>query len=73
MVDDRRQSLLRSFAEHRDALLRFLARKLEDRSLAEDFMQETWLRGAPVYRRSGATDNGASFLGDPRGRELVRS
>lgn len=46
MVDDRRQSLLRSFAEHRDALLRFLARKLEDRSLAEDFMQETWLRAA---------------------------
>ncbi len=36
-------------------------------------VQETWLRGAPVYRRSDGTGNGDSFLGDPRGRELVRS
>ena len=36
-------------------------------------VQETWLRGAPVYRRSGGTDNGDTFLGDPRGREFVRS
>ena len=36
-------------------------------------VQETWLRGSPVYRRSDGTDNGDSFLGDPRGRELVRS
>jgi allantoinase len=35
-------------------------------------VQETWLRGEPVYRRSGAADNGESFIGDPRGRELVR-
>jgi allantoinase len=36
-------------------------------------VQETWLRGAPVYRRASGTDDGDSFLGDPRGRELVRS
>jgi len=58
MVDDRRQSLLQSFAEHRDALLRFLARKLDDRSLAEDFTQETWLRAA--------TSPGGAAIGNPR-------
>jgi hypothetical protein len=58
MADDRRQSLLRSFAEHRDALLRFLARKLDDRSLAEDFTQETWLRAA--------NSSGGAAIGNPR-------
>ena len=58
MVDDRRQSLLQSFAAHRDALLRFLARKLDDRSLAEDFTQETWLRAA--------NSPGGAAIGNPR-------
>jgi allantoinase len=34
---------------------------------------ETWLRGAPVYRRSGSAEKGDGFLGDPRGTELIRS
>ena len=58
MVDDRRQSLLQSFAAHRDALLRFLARKLDDRSLAEDFTQETWL--------PAANTPGGAAIGNPR-------
>jgi allantoinase len=34
---------------------------------------ETWLRGSPVYRRSDGAEDGNGFLGDPGGRELVRS
>ncbi len=42
----------------RDALLRFLGRKLDDRSLAEDFTQETWLRAA--------NSPGGAAIGNPR-------
>lgn len=62
MAEDRRQSLLQSFAEHRDALMRFLVRKLGDRSLAEDLTQETWLRAAT----SPAFGPGASTIDNPR-------
>ena len=34
---------------------------------------ETWLRGAQVYSRCEPLARDDSFLGDPRGRELVRS
>jgi allantoinase len=33
---------------------------------------ETWLRGAPVYSRGEPFHGEEGFLGDPRGRELVR-
>lgn len=61
MGDDRRQSLLQSFAQHRDALLRFLTRRLDNAALAEDLTQETWLRvaGAPG---GAAVDNPRSYL-----------
>ena len=61
MADDRSRSLLETFAEHRDALTRFLVRKLHDRSLAEDFAQETWLKAA--NSPGGVTiDNPRSYL-----------
>lgn len=50
--------LLSSFSEHRDALLRFLARRLGNVALAEDLTQETWLRAARA--------DGAAVLGNPR-------
>jgi RNA polymerase sigma factor, sigma-70 family len=58
-MSERRETLLSSFFEHRDALLRFLVRRLGNAALAEDLTQETWLRAA------GA--NGAATLGNPRG------
>jgi RNA polymerase sigma factor (sigma-70 family) len=62
MADDRHQSLLQSFAEHRDALLRFLARRLDNTALAEDLTQETWLRAA--NRQAFAP--GAAIIDNPR-------
>lgn len=38
--------LLSAFHEQRDALMRFLLRRVGDVSLAEDLAQETWLRAA---------------------------
>lgn len=58
MAEERRRTLLQSFAEHRDVLLRFLARRLDDKSLAEDFAHETWVRAAN-------SPNGA-VVGNPR-------
>lgn len=58
MVEVCRHSLLSSFTEHRDALLRFLARKLGNVALAEDLTQETWLRAA--------NSDGAVAIGNPR-------
>lgn len=58
-MSERRDSLLSSFAQHRDALLRFLVRRLGNPALAEDLTQETWLRAA------GAGGGGAT-LGNPR-------
>jgi RNA polymerase sigma factor (sigma-70 family) len=62
MTDQRRSSLLRSFAEHRDALLRFLNRRLNNAALAEDLIQETWLRAA----NSQALASGAAAIDNPR-------
>jgi RNA polymerase sigma factor (sigma-70 family) len=62
MADDRRHSLLQSFAEHRDALMRFLTRRLNNPALAEDLTQETWLRAA----RSAAVAQGAASIDNPR-------
>lgn len=61
MGDDRRQSLLQSFTEHRDALLRFLMRRLDNAALAEDLTQETWVRVANV-QGGAAIDNPRSYL-----------
>lgn len=58
---DNRHRLLSTFAEHRQALQRFLHRKLRDLALAEDLTQETWLRAAHVQNAS-AIDNPRSFL-----------
>lgn len=58
---DERHRLLSSFAEHRDALLRFLQRRLNDFALAEDLTQETWLRAANT-RNAAAIDNPRGFL-----------
>lgn len=54
-----RDKLLATFADQRDALLRFLRRKLDNAALAEDLAQETWLRAA------GAA--GATVIDNPRG------
>jgi allantoinase len=35
-------------------------------------VQETWLRGAPVYTRCGPVVNEECFVGNPRGKELAR-
>ena len=35
-------------------------------------VQETWLRGVPVYTRCGPVVNEEWFVGDPRGKELAR-
>ncbi|WP_206747705.1 RNA polymerase sigma factor [Telmatospirillum siberiense] len=47
-----------SFAQHREALLRFLVRKLGNAALAEDLAQETWLRAANA--------DGLAVLDNPR-------
>ena len=62
MTDQRRPSLLQSFTEHRDALLRFLSRRLDNAALAEDLTQETWLRAAS----SQALAPGAAAIANPR-------
>lgn len=62
MTDQRRSSLLQSFAEHRDALLRFLNRRLNNAALAEDLIQETWLRAA----NGKAPASGAAAIDNPR-------
>jgi RNA polymerase sigma-70 factor (ECF subfamily) len=53
-----REKLLAVVIEQRDALMRFLARRLGDATLAEDLTQETWLRAANV--------GGASVIGNPK-------
>lgn len=58
-MSERRDKLLATFAEHRDALQRFLMRKLGNLALAEDLTQETWLRAARA--------DGTASLGSPRG------
>jgi RNA polymerase sigma-70 factor (ECF subfamily) len=58
-ADDRRPPVLLSFAEHRDALMRFLTRRLNNTALAEDLTQETWLRAA--------TAQGTTTIDNPRG------
>lgn len=51
MAEERRHSLLQSFAEHRDALLRVLKRRLGNAARAEDLTQEAWLRAAAGQNR----------------------
>lgn len=58
MAEIRRYSLLQSFAEHRQALMRFLTRRLDNPALAEEFAHETWLRAA--------TRPGSAVTGNPR-------
>jgi RNA polymerase sigma-70 factor (ECF subfamily) len=53
-----REKLLSAFLEHRAALMRFLARRLGDATLAEDLTQETWLRAA--------SGGGAAAIANPR-------
>ena len=54
--------MLQSFVEHRDALLRFLTRRLDNAALAEDLIQETWLRAANLAPGAAAIDNPRSYL-----------
>ncbi|MGQ9364976.1 RNA polymerase sigma factor [Azospirillum sp. ST 5-10] len=56
-----RSTLLSAFLDQRDALLRFLQRRLGNMALAEDLAQETWLRAAGA---DGATaiDNPTAYL-----------
>jgi RNA polymerase sigma-70 factor (ECF subfamily) len=58
---DERHRLLSSFSEHREALLRFLQRRLNNFALAEDLTQETWLRAAGM-RNAAPIDNPRGFL-----------
>lgn len=53
-----RYALLQSFAEHRQALIRFLTCRLGNPALAADLAHETWLR---IARKAGGTP-----AGDPR-------
>lgn len=61
MVETGRYSLLQSFAEHRQALMGFLTRRLGNSALAEDLAHETWLRAASS-RGSAVIDNPRSYL-----------
>ena len=58
MAENDRYSLLQSFAEHRQALMRFLTRRLGNPALAEDFAHQTWLRAA--------YSPGSAIIGNPR-------
>jgi RNA polymerase sigma-70 factor (ECF subfamily) len=58
---DARHRLLSAFTEHRDALLRFLHRRLNNTALAEDLAQETWLRAANA-QSTATIDNPRGFL-----------
>ena len=58
MVETGRYSLLRSFAEHRQALMRFLTGRLGNSALAHDLAHETWLRAA--------NSPGGVIIGSPR-------
>ncbi|WP_422034805.1 RNA polymerase sigma factor [Reyranella sp.] len=58
MAEVCRYVLLQSFAEHRQALMRFLTRRLGNPALAADLAHQTWLR---VARRAGGPPGG-----DPR-------
>lgn len=58
MAGNHRYSLLQSLAEHRQALMRFLTRRLGSAALAEDFAHETWVR---VAHRPGS-----NVIGSPR-------
>jgi len=56
-----RSILSTAFLEHRDALLRFLLRRLGSLPLAEEMAQETWLRAAST-EGAAAIDNPRSYL-----------
>lgn len=45
-MDRNSNILLATFLEHRDAVQRFLRRRLRSHALADDLTQETWLRAA---------------------------
>lgn len=56
-MSDQNQKLLAVFIEQRDALMRFLTRRLGNGAVAEDLTQEAWLRVA---------GNGAAAIANPR-------
>jgi RNA polymerase sigma-70 factor (ECF subfamily) len=56
-----RNRLLAAFAEHQQGLIRFLWRRLGNHALAQDLVQETWLRAAT-----------ASLSPNPAGRAAGR-
>ena len=58
---DARHRLLSGFAEHRDALLRFLHRRLNNTRWRRDLAQETWVRAANA-QSAAAIDNPRGFL-----------
>jgi len=58
MAGTGRYSLLQSFAEHRQALTRFLTGRLGNPALAQDLAHQTWIRAA--------TSAGGVILGTPR-------
>lgn len=62
MTGPDRHSLLQSLAEHRQALMRFLTRRLGSPALAADLAQATWLRVAH--------GSGGAVTGDPRSHLL---
>ncbi|HWT97728.1 MAG TPA: RNA polymerase sigma factor [Terriglobales bacterium] len=45
-MTESRNRLLTAFAEHQQGLMRFLWRRLGNHALAQDLVQETWLRAA---------------------------
>ena len=62
MVERGRYFLLQSFAEHRQALMRFLTGRLGNPALAHDLAHETWLRAA--------NSRGGVIVGNPRSHLL---
>jgi RNA polymerase sigma-70 factor (ECF subfamily) len=60
-MSGRRETLLSAFLSHRDALLRFLTRRVGSAVLAEDLAQETWVRAASGDG-TGAIENPRSYL-----------
>jgi RNA polymerase sigma-70 factor (ECF subfamily) len=58
-MSQQRSALSKAFLEHRDALLRFLLRRLGSAALAEELAQETWLRATSM--------EGVAAIDNPRG------
>jgi len=64
-MTESRNRLLAAFAEHQQGLMRFLWRRLGNHALAQDLVQETWLRAATASLSPIAATGMAASGEDP--------